>query len=133
MPTEYHHPIQVYYEDTDFSGVVYHANYLKFFERAREHAIGPDRLVWLWETHELGFVVYQLEVKYSEGARFGELLDIRSSWELNGKYRMVWQQEAWRPGGEKAAVAMTLQLVCVDTAHRLQPIPLHLLDASLPS
>ncbi|MCA9968576.1 MAG: YbgC/FadM family acyl-CoA thioesterase [Anaerolineales bacterium] len=132
MPTESHLPVHVYYEDTDFSGVVYHANYLKFFERAREHAIGPDRLVWLWDEHGLGFVVYQLEMKFDAGARFGELLDIRSSWEMNGKYRMVWQQAAWRPGGEKAAVSATIQLVCIDQARRLQPIPLPLLDAPLP-
>ena len=40
-------PVQVYYEDTDHSGVVFFANYLKFFERGREHAIGVDELLWL--------------------------------------------------------------------------------------
>lgn len=38
--------VQVYYEDTDHSGVVYHADYLKYFERARESVIGP---VALWK------------------------------------------------------------------------------------
>ena len=36
------HEIQIYYEDTDHSGVVYHANYLKYFERAREHMLGVE-------------------------------------------------------------------------------------------
>ena len=35
----YHFPVQIYYEDTDHSGVVYHPNVLKYFERAREHVI----------------------------------------------------------------------------------------------
>ncbi|MBT6176177.1 MAG: thioesterase, partial [Deltaproteobacteria bacterium] len=46
---DYHaHPVQIYYEDTDLSGVVYHANYLKYFERAREHLIGPTELARLY-------------------------------------------------------------------------------------
>ena len=44
--------IQIYYEDTDFSGVVYHANYLRFFERAREHILGADELVRLWRDEQ---------------------------------------------------------------------------------
>ena len=40
----YHFPVQIYYEDTDHSGVVYHPNFLKYFERAREHVIDSERL-----------------------------------------------------------------------------------------
>ena len=47
---------QIYYEDTDHSGVVYHANYLKFFERAREHML-IDALVKLHKEQNVGFVV----------------------------------------------------------------------------
>ncbi|MBW2548816.1 MAG: thioesterase, partial [Deltaproteobacteria bacterium] len=47
MSSQYVHPVQIYYEDTDHSGVVYHANYLKYFERAREHIFGVDELVRL--------------------------------------------------------------------------------------
>ena len=124
----HHMAVRVYYEDTDFSGVVYHPNYLKFFERAREHALGQQKLVWLWETHQLGFVVYQLDMKFNEGARFADLLDIRSSYNLTGTFRMNWQQEAWRPDATKAAVTATIQLVCINHQRQLQPIPLQLLD-----
>jgi acyl-CoA thioester hydrolase len=123
----YHLTVHVYYEDTDFSGVVYHANYLKFFERAREHTIGQERLVQLWDKVGIGFVVYKLDMQFSEGAKFGDVLDIRSSWELGGKYRMNWRQEAWRPGGKKAAVAANIQLVCINHDRQLQPIPIELL------
>ena len=40
--TPHVHPVQINYEDTDHSGVVYHANYLKYFERAREHSLGVE-------------------------------------------------------------------------------------------
>ena len=120
--------VPVYYEDTDFSGLVYHANYLKFFERAREEAITQVRLVKIWDEAQLGFVVYQLDMKFNEGAMFGETLEIRSRWELDGAYRMNWRQEAWRPGGEKAAVTANILLVCINHSRTLQPIPVKWLE-----
>ncbi len=119
----YHFPVQVYYEDTDHSGVVYHANYLKFFERSREHVLGKDVLVTLWKEKGLGFAVYKANITYSEGAEFGDILDIRSSYRFDGKYRIIWNHEAWRPNGEKAAVSCELHLVCMDKEKRLVPIP----------
>jgi acyl-CoA thioesterase FadM len=65
-------PVRVYYEDTDHSGLVYHANYLKFFERAREHWLGIELLLKLAREEGIGFVVYRAEVTYREGARFGD-------------------------------------------------------------
>jgi tol-pal system-associated acyl-CoA thioesterase len=115
--------VQVYYEDTDHSGVVYHSNYLKYFERAREDVIGPERLVTLWKEEGLGFAVYKAELHFQEGAEFGDRLDIRSIVEKESDYRLVWHQEAWRPGGAKPAVRAEIHLVCVDRNKRLRPIP----------
>ena len=42
---EYHFEVEIYYEDTDHSGWVYHPNYLKYFERAREHSLGREKLI----------------------------------------------------------------------------------------
>ena len=76
---DYHaHPVQIYYEDTDLSGVVYHANYLKYFERAREHLIGPTELARLYNEDGIGFVVYKCELTFKQGARLGDLLEIRT-------------------------------------------------------
>ena len=123
MSHVHHFPVQVYYEDTDHSGVVYHANYLKYFERAREDVIGIDVLVKMWNEKGLGFAVYKIDIGFFEGAVFGDTLDIRSTWEMDGDYRVVWQQEAWRNGGKKAAVAAKLELVCLDKNKNLKPIP----------
>ncbi len=119
----YHLPVQIYYEDTDHSGVVYHANYLKYFERSREHVIGKQILVDLWKKEGLGFAVYKADITYSEGAEFGDVLDIRSSYRIDGKYRIIWQHEAWREGGKKPAVSCELHLVCMDKDKKLVPIP----------
>jgi YbgC/YbaW family acyl-CoA thioester hydrolase len=119
----YHLPIQIYYEDTDFSGVVYHANYLKFFERAREHVIGTANLVKLWEEGQMGFAVYKADITYSEGVTFGETLDVRSEYRFEGEYRIIWRHEAWRQNATKAAVTCDLHLVCTDRSKKLKPIP----------
>ncbi len=119
----YHFPVQIYYEDTDHSGVVYHANYLKYFERAREEVIGSEKLAAMWNEEKKGFAVYKLDVQYNEGAEFGDLLDIRTSFKKDGDYRVVWRQEAWRKDGKKAAVAANIELVCVSRDKKLLKIP----------
>jgi len=118
-----HFSAQVYYEDTDHSGVVYHANYLKFFERAREDIIGVKTLARMWHGGQIGFAVYKTSLGFHDGAVFGDLLDIRTTWEKQGDYRIVFSHEAWRPGKEKPAVSCTLELVCLGPEKKLMPIP----------
>ena len=123
----YHFSVQIYYEDTDHSGVVYHANYLKYFERARENLIGTEALVKLWEEEGIGFSVYKADLGFFDGATFGDRLDIRTTVEQDGKYRLVFHQEAWRPEGKKPAVTAEIEMVCLDRNRQLKPIPpLHL-------
>ncbi|MBA3011056.1 MAG: YbgC/FadM family acyl-CoA thioesterase [Proteobacteria bacterium] len=119
----HHFAAQVYYEDTDHSGVVYHANYLKFFERAREDVIGVKILARMWHENKIGFAVYKTSLGFHDGAVFGDLLDIRTTWEKQGDYRIVFSHEAWRPEGKKPAVSCSLELVCLDSEKKLVPIP----------
>ncbi len=75
-----HMPVRIYYEDTDAGGMVYHANYLKFFERARTEwlrnlGVEQDNLR---QSEGLLFVVYQITVDYYKPARFNELLHVAS-------------------------------------------------------
>ena len=72
MSSPHVHSVQIYYEDTDHSGLVYHANYLRYFERAREHIFGVDELVRLYAEEGIGFVVYKAEVTFKAGAVFGD-------------------------------------------------------------
>lgn len=125
----YHHPVQIYYEDTDHSGVVYHPNFLKYFERAREHVLGAKVLVELMERDGIGFAVYRADMKCTEGVRFADVCDIRSSVSLDGKFRTIWQQELWRPGGQKAAVSAKIEMVTLDRNGNLTPLPDFILEA----
>ena len=119
----HHFKARVYYEDTDHSGVVYHANYLKFFERAREDIIGIETLARLWHDQEIGFAVYKADIGYHDGAVFGDLLDIRTTWAKDGPYRVRFSHEAWRPDAAKPAVTCTLELVCLGPGKKLIPVP----------
>ena len=116
-----HYKVRVFYEDTDHSGVVYHANYLKFFERAREDYLGYQRLIDMGKNG-IGFAVYKADLHYNEGAEFGDVLDIRSTANFDGDYRIIFYHEAWRENSKKAAVISNLQLVCLNRDKKLLKI-----------
>ena len=125
MPTTPHvFEVQVYYEDTDFSGVVYHANYLRYFERAREHVLGAGELVRLWREEQKGFVVYKATQQFKEGAVFGDILEIRSVARLESEYRVVFDQRVHRKSDGRLLVDATIEMVCIDGQRRPVPIPL---------
>lgn len=116
--------VQVYYEDTDFSGVVYHANYLRYFERAREHVLGAAELVRMWREERKGFVVYKAAQQFKEGAVFGDILEIRSTARLESEYRVVFEQRAHRKSDGRLLVDATIEMVCIDGERLPVPIPL---------
>jgi tol-pal system-associated acyl-CoA thioesterase len=127
---EHRFAVEVYYEDTDFSGLVYHANYLKYFERAREHLLGRERLVRLFRDEGMGFVVYRADLEFKEGAVFGDTLEIRTRVTLPSDFRALFHQEVWRPGGTGPAVKGELHLVCILNAERrLVRLPASVIDA----
>lgn len=117
------HLVQIYYEDTDHSGVVYHANYLKYFERAREHMLGLEALRRLLVDDGIGFVVYKAELTYKQGAVFGDTVLIESQVEAPSPYRAVFRQNARRLSDRTLLVTGVLTLACVDRDKQLVPIP----------
>jgi acyl-CoA thioester hydrolase len=117
------HHVRIYYEDTDFSGMVYHANYLRYMERAREHLIGPAELVRMWNEDGVGFVVYKAELTYREPARFGDELEVRTSVERPSEWRAVFRQDVYRKGGTSPLVEGLIHLVAVDKAGKLTRLP----------
>ena len=118
--TFHEHFVQIYYEDTDHSGVVYHANYLKYFERAREQMLGVDKLIALGKEG-LGFVVYQAHLKYIKGAQFGDRILVRSIVKKESAYRLVFQQDAYNNG--EMIVQAEIQLACVNKTKNLIALP----------
>jgi len=108
------HPVRVYWEDTDAGGVVFYANYLKFFERARTEwlrALGIGQQALADETGAI-FVVAHTELRYLAPARLDDALRITVDLRELGRAAMVVHQQAWR--GEQLLCEGQIQIACVD-------------------
>lgn len=124
MSDQYHsHRVHIYYEDTDLSGVVYHANYLKYFERAREHMLGRARLVQLLEEEGKGFVVYKCSLTFKKGAKLGDEIEVRSVARKDSPYRATFDHSVWLDGEPQPLVQGVVEMVCVDMDQKLIPLP----------
>jgi acyl-CoA thioester hydrolase len=106
-------PIRVYYENTDAGGVVYHSDYLKFFERARTEwlrSLGFEQPE-LRAQYGVIFVVRKIQIEYLQPARFNDLLEVKSKLVELGRSRFVFEQTLLR--GKEALNRATVEVVCV--------------------
>ena len=97
MSTVFEHPIRVYWEDTDAGGIVFYANYLKFFERARTEwlrALGIGQHALREETGGM-FVVSETAVKYHRPAKLDDQLRVTATLAEGGRASLVIAQQAW--------------------------------------
>jgi acyl-CoA thioester hydrolase len=75
-------PVRIYYEDTDFSGAVYHANYLRFMERGRSEClrlVGAGHQGMLGSAEPLAWAVRRMKIEFLRPARVEEALTVRTS------------------------------------------------------
>jgi acyl-CoA thioester hydrolase len=117
-------PIRVYFEDTDAAGMVYHANYLRWAERARTESLRDAGLPhqWMTERHNALLVVRRIEVEYWRPARLDDALVVETSIRRVTPVQLVLEQCVLRDGGERLA-ELVVGLVCVDR-DRLAPVPI---------
>jgi len=106
--------VRVYYEDTDRGGVVYYANYLRYFERARSEwlrslGVNQERLA---AVEGIGFVVARAEIDFKAGARLDDLLSVTVKMTEKKKTYLWLEQEARRVDGKVCARAR-IQVACV--------------------
>ena len=126
--------VRVYYEDTDAGGIVYHANWLRWFERARTdwlRALGVEHSRMLAETG-VGFVVRDLSIDYRRPARLDEelLVDVRLAEARRASWTLA--QQARRPGESEPLVSATLRIAAVHLASgRPTAIPKDLAERAL--
>jgi acyl-CoA thioester hydrolase len=128
------HPVRVYWEDTDAGGVVFYANYLKFFERARTEwlrAAGFGQQALVDETGAM-FVVADTRLRYLQPARLDDLLQVSVEPQQIGRARLVIQQRCLR--GSALLCEGTIHIACVDRGtFRPRRIPTDLLQRLAPS
>ena len=107
-------PVRIYYEDTDAGGVVYYANYMKFFERGRteclrEINVEQDALL----EKNIAFMVKKVEMDCIQSARFNQLLSVKTEVESYRKASLVFKQKIFNESGELLCKASTL-IACVN-------------------
>jgi acyl-CoA thioester hydrolase len=126
---EFRWRLRVYYEDTDAGGIVYYANYLKFFERCRTEwlrALDLDPTRLLRETG-VQFVVREAACEFRRPARLDDALVATARVARVGGASLTFAQQLWRDAGAAGAPALLaeakIRVACVD-ARNLAPAPL---------
>ena len=112
----FEHPVRVYWEDTDAGGIVFYANYLKFFERARTEwlrALGVGQHALRQATGGM-FVVSQTSLKYHRPAQLDDLLRVTARLAESGRASLVIAQQAWC--GDTLLCEGTIRIGWVDAA-----------------
>ena len=116
MSKPHHFPVRVYYEDTDFSGVVYHASYLRFMERGRTEmlrALGVEQgAIHAGHVGEVfGFAVRAMSIEFLKPARMDDLLTIETSPRAIGGATLELEQRILR--GDEVLISADVRIACV--------------------
>lgn len=126
-------PVRIYYEDTDFTGLVYHANYLRYFERGRSDFL---RLLDVGHTEllqgedPLGFAVVKMALDFKRAARIDDALLVRTAFDAVQGPRLRISQSILREGEE--IVRAAVEACCISLTGRAKRPPRLLLDRLQP-
>ena len=117
-------PIRIYYEDTDCGGVVYYANYLRYFERGRTEFL-REKGILLTDFHDKGilFVVTKVEVEYLSPCRYNDLLLLDTQLTDISRATMTFRHSIKREGSKKELVRGAVVLASVGKDGRPIRIP----------
>ena len=128
-------PVRVYWEDTDAGGIVYYANYLKFFERARTEWLRAKGIHQQALREETGgmFVVSQAQVNYLKSARLDDELLLTTALTQSGRVAMTINQQAWLKHPDKPVLLCeaTIRASWVSAIGKPARIPQVILDKLL--
>jgi len=119
-------PVRVYYEDTDFSGIVYHANYLRFMERGRTNylrLLGADHAALFAQAQTqapgLAFVVRSMQIEFLKPARMDDMLEVETApVEVKGASIMLLQRVL---RGDETLVEARVRVACVSPSRCASP------------
>ena len=123
-------PVRVYYEDTDFTGLVYHGNYLRFFERGRSDflrmvSVGHAEL--LDQADPIAFVITTMDLRFRAAARIDDALVVRTTYDAVKGPRLIIRQAITR-GGQLLTEA-DVEAACIDRKGRPRRPPASLVEA----
>jgi acyl-CoA thioester hydrolase len=126
-------PVRVYYEDTDFTGVVYHANYLRYFERGRSEflrVLGAGNAALLERADPAAFAILRLAIEFRRAARIDDALVVTTTWEAIQGPRLAVRQ--WITRGDDLIAEVEGEAVCITPTGKPRRLPSDLLAAFRP-
>lgn len=115
-------PVRVYYEDTDAAGIVYHASYLKYFERARTEwlrRIGFSQ-EQLRQAHGVAFALASADIQWLRPARLDDELEVSVVVRGCGKVRIDFEQQIMRVTDRELLATAVMRVGCIDI-ERMRP------------
>jgi acyl-CoA thioester hydrolase len=115
---------RVYLEDTDAQGIVYYANYLRYFERGRSEileslGIPMDRVA----QQDSRLVVYEVRIKFNRSAFLGDAIEVLTTMRRASEYRLVFRQQVRRRGEDEPLVSGEVDVVTIDQDGTLKELP----------
>jgi acyl-CoA thioester hydrolase len=126
-------PVRIYYEDTDFTGVVYHGGYVRFFERGRTDFLrlaGISHAGLLNRPDPLAFTVTRLSIDFRRAARIDDALQVRTRYEAVRGPRLFIRQRILR--GDDLVAGAEVEAACIDLSGRARRPPADLVAALKP-
>ncbi|MHA6288880.1 tol-pal system-associated acyl-CoA thioesterase [Maricaulis sp. CAU 1757] len=117
-------PIRIYYEDTDFSGIVYHARYLHFFERGRTEslrALDIHHSELAEDAAPLAFAVRRMSLEFDRAARIDDVLIVETRYRPSRGARLMIDQRLMREG--ECITRADVEAVCIDAVGRAKRPP----------
>ncbi len=117
-------PVRIYYEDTDFTGVVYHANYLRFMERGRSdylRLIGISHRSLMADQNPEAWTIVHMEIDFLKPASIEDALEVHTAYTRFSGARLFVSQQIKR--GDDDLVRATLEAACVTLDGRATRIP----------
>lgn len=126
--------VRIYFEDTDFTGVVYHANFLRFFERGRSDALraaGFHHRDLLERDEPLAFTVHGMNIRFLKPARIDDLLTVATTLTSARGARMTFVQETFRD--DECLARADVTVACMDLSGRPRRLPADVLAACPPT
>ena len=124
----HHYVIRIFYEDTDAGGIVYHANYLKFFERARTSLLNLININQkkLLEKNKLGFVVRDINLRINKPFQLNQILLVKTCLKSAKKSCIVLKHEAFKKNqdniSENPNVVCEIQIVMINHENKVKDI-----------
>jgi acyl-CoA thioester hydrolase len=126
-------PVRVYYEDTDFTGVVYHGNYVRYFERGRSDFLrvaGVRHADLLDRADPAAFAIVRMEIDFKRAARIDDALAVRTTYDSARGPRLFISQRITR--GEELVCLAKVEAACIDLQGRPRKPPPGMLDTLRP-